>query len=143
MTTKTVAKDAIYTFFKDGLFAVYPVNTPPTAYPNADFDKPAKSRWLSVIASLSDSGQESLGEPGTRKFVRNGLVNILVSTPVLTGTLDSDELTENIHNIFEGNQITLVNDCIIFRNARTIDIGPNGEFYLASVNVDFEYRVIK
>jgi len=143
VATKSEVKDAIYTFFSDGLTIVYPVNAIPTAYPNTEFTAPAKSRWLSIIASFADAGQESLGEVGSRKFIRSGSINVLVSTPLLTNTTDSDDISENIQNIFEGNQITLTDDCIIFRNARTIDIGPNGEFYLASVSVDFEYRVIK
>ena len=144
MATKAEAKDFIFAFFKAGLDAAYPSDTPPVAYPNLSFDAPTNSRWLSIVAPFANAGQESLGEVGSRKFVRTGNINILVSTPLLKGTLESDTLCENILDIFEGSSIDLGDDTsVFFRNAKSIDIGPGPQFFLATVNIDFEYRVIK
>ncbi|PHR58816.1 MAG: hypothetical protein COA47_10445 [Robiginitomaculum sp.] len=145
MASKAFVKDKIFEFFQTGVDAAYPTNPPEIAYPNVKFSPTMETRWLSIIVLSGGAGQESLGSKGNRKYKRAGLITVMVMTPLYTGgTVESDTLSENIENIFEGEEIDLLDGSFcVFRNATTIDTGRDGEFYQALVNVELEYRVIK
>ena len=74
------------------------------AYDNVEFTPPDNSSWVRVSVVNNNSLQYSLGEEGSRKFERYGLILFQVFTPLNVGTYEGDVLCEDIINIFESKR---------------------------------------
>lgn len=137
MTTQGEAKEAVFGRFaeqwnvNDGLYVLD--NEP------ADFSK--DQTWLRLTIRNEDSGQETLGPPGGRKFERTARLFIQVFTPLGEGgTKAGDDIAKAVADIFEGITIT---GGIHFHGVLVREIGPGAgstqTWYQHNVEARFKY----
>lgn len=108
-------------------------------FDNEAFAPNESDPYVKVSIRHSTSGQETLGGPGGRKFLRRGLISLEIRTPADTGTEESDRLSTLFIGIFEA---------VTFSEVRCYDalpqeLGTNGKWHLATVDVIFEYDETK
>ena len=134
MTTLAEAKQAILAAF----VATWGSETPYT-FDNEDFKPPKNDPWVRLVIRHEDSGQETLGPVGNRKFARRGRVLIQVFTDENKGTARSDELVVLARNAFEG--VTLAGTTVRFHAVTTREVGSNQDdkWFQAIVDAPFEY----
>lgn len=134
MTTLPEAKQAILETFVGAW-------DPAVAYTfeNEDFTPPSDAPWARLVIRHEDSGQETLGPVGNRKFARLGRVLVQVFTPEDQGTLEADTLAVVVRNAFEG--VTLASTTVRFRAVTTREVGSSADdaWFLSIVDAPFEY----
>lgn len=95
-----------------------------------------------IFIKHSQSSQRTFGATGARRFTRFGLVTVQVFAPIVRGNglSLSEKLAIIARDAFEGRG---TDSGIWFRNARTVEIGPDGTFFQYNVVVEFQYDEFK
>lgn len=106
---------------------------------NPPVDKP----HLEIYVRHQDGEQTTMGEPGCRRFSREGLVEVRIWVPEDGGLTLADDLVTVAVTAFEGRTALLSGEEIWFRNVRAPETGPNKTKYRVSVLADFEYDEVK
>lgn len=136
MTTLNEARGRIYQDFATAWGA-----TSALTFDNEDFSPPAGLPWVRLAVRHESAQQESLGEPGARKFERLGRVFVQVFTPLDTGAATADNLASAARAVFEGKTLTPEN--IRFHAVTVREIGPDGAWYQVNVEAQFSYTETK
>lgn len=138
MTTQNEAREAVY-----GLFDTDWASRTPYHFDNdkPGFDEQTVDAWARVSMRHNDAGQETLGGSGNRKFARRGSVFVQVFVKTNTGTATMDGHTDAARAIFEG--VRIAGTTVRFLDVIVRETGPDGKWYQAVVEAQFEYDEIK
>lgn len=121
-----VSDDELPTIFWDN---VDPKSKPPQDGP-----------WFRFSVRHIDGSQSSLGEVGSRRFNRIGLVTVQIFIPAgARGLTQADKLGKMAVDAFEGKDVS----GIWFRNVRLIEVGPSGPWFQYNVLANFTYDQTK
>lgn len=134
MTTINEARVAIYQRFIDNWTA-----TPDTNYTfdNEGYDsEDLAAPWVRVLVRNTAGGQETLGNEGSRKFERSGIILCLVHALENTGTESGDEIAKSFQSLFEAVRF----NGIITNNSVIRETGKTGRWFVTTVEVDFLYH---
>lgn len=135
--TLNQARERIYQTFSTDWGA-----TSPLAFDNEKFVPPNPvGDHVRVTVRHNDSQQESLGDVGSRKFLRFGSVFVQCFTALDIGTTAADALAVVAKNIFEGK--TLAPESIRFTDAIVREIGELDGFYQVNMEAPFNYDETK
>lgn len=141
ISTFSDARDAIYLQFETVWNAQTPP-VPPILYDDLNFETPdGDVAWVFLMVRHTASSQETLGETGSRRFRRRGIVIVQVRTPTGLGLSTNDIFSKIALDAFEG--IETAPDEVIFRNVRLQEVGNDGAWFLSNVMADFEYDEVK
>lgn len=101
--------------------------------------KPPNTRapWARFTIRHADGGSAAIGN---RRFRREGTIFIQLYAPVGDGLSALDPLTKIAMDAYEGQSTA---GGAWFRDVRSREIGPDGDWYQVNVLVDFEYHEIK
>lgn len=95
--------------------------------------------YIHVSIEILRAPQESLGQPGNRRFQRRGVVRIVIRTPINTGTEQSTTLQQAVVDMFEGEEL----DGISFYEVIPNTVGRDGRWHLTMVEALFFYIQVK
>ncbi len=96
--------------------------------------------WASTNIRHALSSQATLGGVGNRIFERNGVIIIMVFTPIGLGLSSSYTLAKILADAFEGQSSP---GGVWFQNVRINEIGREGQFFQSNMLVDFTYNEVK
>lgn len=96
-----------------------------------------RSPWARFTIRHADGGSAAIGN---RRFRREGTIFIQLYAPVGDGLSALDPLTKIAMDAYEGQSTA---GGAWFRDVRSREIGPDGDWYQVNVLVDFEYHEIK
>jgi hypothetical protein len=142
--TATIAQaiDEIHGIFKTAWDADSSSQNVPVLYSDVSDEPPVSGAWARITISHSSSFQATLSsDSGTRRYRRVGTVTVEVYTPTGGGRVLSTTLSTIAKNAFEG--VTTAPGQVIFRNARLIEVGQEGNKYHVNILADFEYDEVK
>ena len=136
MTTINEATSAIYSRFETQFNTVTPF-----LFDNEDANteiEPNESgeAWVRLVVRHIGSQQETLGQVGNRKYMRSGLILVQVFTPKNEGRKASDDLVEEIRDIYEGTNF----GGVIVNNVVNREVGPQDDEYQVVVEAAFNYH---
>lgn len=134
MTTINESRKVIY-----DKFVTLWGTTSPFTFANEQFNEPENLPWVRLTVLNELGQQETQGVIGNRKYNRSASIKAQVFTLANTGVSKSDELTTKIQDIFEGNTFTGV----YIYNSNINEIGTDGKWYMALVEISFFYDEIK
>jgi hypothetical protein len=136
MTTLIEAKEAIYTRFLASF-----TGTSNIVFDNEDpsFDLDVVPDWCRLSIRHVDRNQETLGKVGNRRFRVKAIAFVQVYTKSNTGVQQSGVLVTEARDVFEGSSFSGLD----FNNAKTPEGGPEGKWYTAVVEANFDYDEIK
>lgn len=141
ISTITAGRDAIYGQFTTAWNAQTPP-VPTLFYDDKEFDIPdGNTSWAFIMVRHTASNQATLGEVGSRRFRRRGMVTVQIRTPTGLGLSSNDIFSKIALDAFEG--VETAPDQVIFRNARIQEAGNDGAWFLTNVIADFEYDEVK
>ena len=146
-TTFAEARDAIQSRFKaqfdaDVLAIVGGSDKPLVVWDNVALtgEPPKDKAWFRVNVKHSDGDQVSLGEAGTRKFSRDGIVTVQIFIPAgARGLALADRLGKMTVDAFEGKAAAGV----WFRRVKLVEVGPDGPWFQYNVTAAFTYELTK
>jgi hypothetical protein len=95
--------------------------------------------WARVSVRELTGGQETLGQPGNRKFLRNMRVFVQIFTLVNQGMKEARELASAARAVWEARRISGLN----FWDAIVTDSGPDGRWQQTLVTASFFIEEIK
>ena len=133
MTTMAEAKQAMYSAF----VTAWTTTGFRYALDNEEFDPTDGEPWARCVIRHNDSGQETLGRVGNRKFARLGSVLVQVQTPQNEGTTEADSLAVTVREAFEG--VSLAGTTVRFQDVVVRETGPTGAWFQTVVEANFEY----
>lgn len=133
MTDINQAREAIYQRFVTAWGS-----TSPYTFDNESFSPPSDA-WVRLSVRNTDSGQETLGAIGNRKFLREGMVWLQVFVPLDSGLKDADTLSEAFRTIFEGVSFSNIN----FNRVVIKEGSPENQWYRVVAQAFFNYNVTK
>lgn len=109
----------------------------PLAYNNIQFDPPTDGQTVYGRLHIQHEAGDRASLGGARaRFRREGRLALQVFTPANDGTLQADQIADQIVVAIEAQgQI----DNIWFRNARMREVGPDGTFFQVNVEVEFVF----
>ena len=141
--TRLQAKNEMYAIFTTAWEADETSATVPVQYPDVAWPGPPKEGAWARIAIAHEAGFPATlgGETGNRRFRKLGTVTVQIFTEFGKGEQEADELAIIAEKAFEG-EVTSPGR-VIFRNARTIEIGRDGQWFQTNVLVDFEYDEVR
>ena len=95
--------------------------------------------WVRLSVREMPGSQNTLGQPGNRKYERKGLILGQIFTPIKIGTQQADTLAQAFKDIFEGVTFNAVegHDATIRR------LGTDGLLYSIVVEINFVYYETK
>lgn len=96
-----------------------------------------RTPWARFTVRHADGGS---GAIGNHRFRRQGTIFIQLFAPVGDGLSAMDPLTKIAMDAYEGQSTA---GGAWFRDVRSREIGPDGDWYQVNVLVDFEYDEIK
>lgn len=136
MTTLGQAKEAIYLRFVDNFTGV---TLDRIVFDNEDFAEPSTGDWVRLTVRSTARIQDTLGRTGNRRFRARASVFVQVYTVANTGVKQSDTLTKETADIFEGVSFSGLD----FQSAVVRETGPDGRWYQSVVEVQFDYDEIR
>lgn len=144
--TLSSARDEMLGLFNDYWTANAPAANggvlPKVAWPGKPFVPDATKPWARITVRHATSRQVTFGPPGSRRFLRPGLVTVQVFTPISAGGGLSlaEKLGIIARDAFEGRGTA---SGIWFRNARLQEVGDDGTFEQMNMVVEFEYDEVR
>lgn len=143
ISSLTEARDAIQAHFKTAWEAQSPP-VPKVLYQDVKDEIPVGTDpWARITIIHNTSGQATVGGAvGNRRFRRFGLVTVEVYTPFGDGLTNNDIFAKVAVDAFEGTR-TSGGDSVEFRNVRSNEIGPDGDWFHTNVIAEFEYDEVK
>lgn len=141
LSTFVAARDEILTMFKTAWDAqAAPI--PKVVWGDVESDPPKDGApWVRVQVLHQLSGQATLGEGGSRRFRREGLVVARIHTKAGDGLVGSDFYSKLVVDAYEGK--TSASGSVWFRNVRLNELGQDGDWHVSTVMADFEYDEVK
>lgn len=147
-TTKTQARDEVYTLFRTAWLADVTSQDVVLLYEGVGPQEPPSAptngsppSWVRLQMRWADGDLISLGgESGSRIFDRSGIITAQVFTPSGDGLVASDLLTEIALNALEGKTTS---SGVRIRRARIVDVGEDGPWYQSNVVAAFEFDRLK
>jgi len=136
MTTLTEAKEAVYLRFTSNFTGVA---LDRIFFDNEEGEIPDTGDWVRLVVRSTARTQNTLGGVGNRRFRSTASVFVQVYTQANTGVKQSDILTKEAADIFEGVSFSGLD----FQSAVIRETGPTGKWYQSVVEAEFEYDEIK
>lgn len=143
MTTNQEAVDDIYTKFK----VAWDTVGHPVIFQDVPLDTAAQAAidtqeipWCRVSIRHNTRVQATLNGPGGRRFDARGIFIGEIYTPTGDGMTLARSLSRLVEQAFEG--ISTPNG-VWFRNVRTQEIGPDGNFTHVNVIAEFQYDEVR
>lgn len=136
MTTLNEAKEAVYLRFTDNFTGV---TADRIALDNEEFNAPSAGTWVRLTVRSIARAQDTLGKVGNRRFRSTATVFVQVYTETNTGIQQSDALAKEAADIFEGVSFSGLD----FRSATSRETGPDGRWYQAVVEAEFDFDEIR
>lgn len=102
--------------------------------------KPVGAAWARCTVQHQLGVQRTLGETGTRRFGRAGLVTVQLFVPVAVGLTLADRLSKIAADAFEGKSTV---DGVWFRNTSVREVGPDASWLQTNIVSAFEYDQVK
>jgi hypothetical protein len=101
--------------------------------------------WARLTVRETVSAQESLGNKGTRRYRRSGLLFVQIFAPIDKGTKTTKSLAEQVRSIFEGETIGPAGEEVRFFDVQVKILGPerNGKWHNTTVECAFWFLEIK
>lgn len=135
MTTILEAKEQIKDFFESHWNKKTPVY-----WDNESTDTVKKNiPWVRGSIRLAVGGQQTLGSPGNRMFNRQGYLIFQVFIPSNKKTRVSDELVQEILDIFDGAEVGDIN---IIKGSPTY-VNMENAWYQQNVQFDISFSEFK
>lgn len=145
MTTLREAREAIYKRAVDE-WQIAGEPLCPYTFDNEIFDPPKGpdgrgAPWARFSVRQLDSRQDTLGRPGTRKFLRTALARVEIFVPPGDGRWNTDTYMMAAQALFEG-RATPEGTSIIFYEVTPAEIGliEDGRWDLSTVSARFDYE---
>lgn len=134
MTTLNEAREAMY----QALYSAWS-GTTPIQFDNEDYDPPRGGEWARLTVRHQDSGQDTLGAKGNRKYERSGIAWTQVFVPKNTGTARADVLATLARETFEGER--LAGTTVYFTDVIVREVGATDDgWYQVNVEANFTYH---
>lgn len=93
--------------------------------------------WIRVALRHFDGGESALtGSTGRKLVTRRGIIGISIFEAHKTGNVVTDKLARVAEQAFTGKTTS---GGVLFRNVRTVEVGPDGVYFRTDVLADFEY----
>lgn len=119
--------------------SVYPTDKPELIFENQGKDIGDISKmWISFACNLAYRKSTTLGT--RRKYLRKGVISILIGVPSGTLTSDMQEVIQNIINHYEGKKIE---DIYIRDINEGLGNYNDTAWFTRSLTVSFEYYITK
>ena len=132
MTTKLQANEAVYSRFKEEWD-----DRTPYLFDNEKSDEPIPLPWVRLVTREVEGTQETLGEPGNRRFLRRSTVIVQIFTQMNSGVKDADEMAAFIRGIFEGKSF----DGLWFFHGTVRELGITQEqMHQTNLEIRFDYE---
>ena len=109
MTTQAEARNALMVAFGEGFRDLRGARDIPYAWDNETKETSGRSISVEVSIRNTASEQRTLGKPGNRRYRREGVLNVKITTRPGEQMQETIELAQGIRRIFEGKQIKGVN----------------------------------
>lgn len=135
MTTLSEAAEAVYKRMVDN----WDEDDAQYTFEGEDFTPPTTTPWMRVSIRDTGGGQETLGEPGNRKYERVASAFFQVFTPTNQGIAAANALAETIRGLFEG--VTYMG--LRFLDSDVRQQGVDGLWYMVVVESHFTYNETK
>jgi hypothetical protein len=147
--TNDELRTEVLTFFKTNYDLITPSAPlglsplPELVYDNkSQANEDTNLAWLRVTLKPVLGVQETLGQSGTRRFKRQGLLFIQIFTPLDKGMQASDHLADGIINFLEGGKTPTNN--IPFNNVSPPqNMGNEGSWQQVNIDAEFIYHTLK
>lgn len=133
--TLLTASEAIYQRFVDNYTAT------PYVFDNeigGTLDQGATS-WVRLSVRELGLDEQTMGNAGSRKFRRSGIIIVQTFSPVDAGVATLQTLCETIRTIFEGVRFSGIESF----SSRVRDIGTDGKWRGAIVEINFSWTETK
>lgn len=140
--TKTLARDNIMSIFTTAWNAQTPP-IPKLLYDDRKQEKPKDGNpYARIKVAHATGGATSIGgDTGIKRHTHVGTITVQVFSVFGEGLANNDVFTQVALDAFQNKSSKLGG--MLFRNARSIEIGQTGAFYQTNVLVDFEYDQFK
>lgn len=101
--------------------------------------------YVRMSVGFDDPEQQTLGEPGSRRFERPGSIIVEIFAPTASGSMVLDQLTEHVLTIFEATTFGAagIEEGIRCMNSTRGKPSSKGQHVTLSVGVDFEYFQVR
>ena len=136
MTTANEAKEAIYQRFVDNFTGV---TADRITFDNEEFEEPDTGAWVRLTVRGLGRAQNTLGKLGNRRFRATASLFVQVYTETNTGVKQSDTLTKEAADIYEGVSFSGLD----FNSVEVNETGPEDKWYQSVVEAQFDYDEIK
>jgi len=114
-----------------------PTSTPAVVFGNEGFDSTGVAEYARMIVRHTDGGQETLGGPGLRKFLRRGLVLVQLYVAADRGLQRMDALQQSLlDDVFEAQTLSQV----YLHDGVYRELGPEDGYERGTVTVQFFYE---
>lgn len=132
MTTIAQVREQIYQTLETAWGA-----TTPITFGNEDYDPVEGQDFIRLSVQGQSSRQDTLGQPGQRKYFRLGTIFVQIFVPENSGMAQTDAYAQTIVEAFEGAR-ALSND-LRFQAAIVREIGPTDGYNMTIVEIPFDY----
>ena len=114
----------------------------PVLWDGVAADIPTSGAWARAMVRQTTGTQVALSgdEIGVARHTHTGFLMVQIFTPLGEGLVLSDQLADIVKNGVRGKRTA---SGVVFRDVRTPDIGPDGQFFHKQVVADFEYDEVK
>jgi hypothetical protein len=144
MTTMNEARAAAYDRFTSEWPTLH--SDVPFCFDDETLDPPETTDlrpapWVRCSVRNLAGGQNTLGEPGNRKFRRRAMVRVEVYTAPGTGQEDADLMCQSVLGMYEGRSLS---GCLAY-DGRAAEVGlvDEGRWKLSTAEAYFDYEEIK
>lgn len=111
----------------------------PVAYDDVPFEKPDEEPWVRFTIRHNEGYQASIGNPGSNRHRREGVIFAQVFTPEGNASKNAREFADTIMSMFIG----VNHEGIHFHNVVPREIGNDGlGWYQINVSISFWYDQI-
>lgn len=143
MTTLNEARAAVYERWLDEW-----ENAAPSCFDNEAFDPPKDASgkalpWARCSVRSMVGGQETLGEPGNRKYTRKALVRVELYGVPGVGMKAVDLLVQRAMGMFEGRSLPGTRVMLYDASSAEVGLVDEGRWNLSTVQAYFDYEEVK
>ena len=137
MTTNTEASESIAKRYDESALAA----TVPYVLGDEYFDPSGLDKtWIRIVARMATSRQ-TLGNAGSRRFTRRGLLFIQVFSPSESGTFEGEDIARQLLGLYES--VTFDGVCCMTGVIFGVPNGNDAKWNQIQLNIDFIYHETK
>lgn len=137
--TQAEATNEIFTLFQDA----WKLTSYPVVYPNVQpkiDPRKGSTPWARIHLQHISSDLAGLGSDTAKRYEETGIITVQTFTKAGKGLTHGQEIAKIVIDAFKGRKTP---GGVWFRNVRTNEVGPDGEWYQINVNAEFTYDDIR